>query len=63
MGCKLNVYTLHEGQILNTGKITCYIEGEGIGGRVTAPMTRLILQVYDKNYEVDFIQYCGPKRL
>jgi hypothetical protein len=48
-GSEINIYTIDEGQFLHTGKIKGYIEVEGIGGRVRTPITRLILQVYDKN--------------
>ena len=43
-----NIYS-SEGKILNTGKIKGYIEVEGVGGRVRTPITRLILQIYNKN--------------
>ena len=44
-----NIYCLDEGKILNIGKSKGYIEVEGVGGRVRTPITRLILQIYDKN--------------
>ena len=39
MGSEINIYTLDEGQILNTGKIKGYIEVEGVGGKVRTPIT------------------------
>jgi hypothetical protein len=43
MGSEINVYTLDEGQILNTDKIKGHIEVEGVGGRVRTPITKLIM--------------------
>lgn len=48
VGSEINVYTLGEGQILNTGKIKGYSEEEGIGGKVRTLITRVILQVPQK---------------
>ena len=48
MGSEINIYTLDEGQILNTGKIKGYSEEEGIGGKVRTLITRVILQVPQK---------------
>jgi hypothetical protein len=62
-GSEINIYTLDEGHILNTGKIKGYIEVEGIGGKVRTPITRLILQVYDKNYELDFALCSVPENI
>ena len=61
-GSEINVYTLHKGQILNTGKIKGYREVEGVGGKFRIPITRLILQVYDKNYELDFTLCSAPEK-
>ena len=62
MGSEINVYTLDEEQILNTGKIKGYIEVEGLGGKFRTSITRLILQVYDKNYEQDFTLCSAPEK-
>ena len=54
MGSEINVYTLDEEQILNTGKIKGYIEVEGVGGRVRTSISKQILQGYGRNYELYF---------
>ena len=63
MGSEINVYTLDEEQILNTGKIKGYIEVEGVEGKVRTPIGRLILQVYDKNYKLDFVLCSVPENI
>lgn len=61
-GSEINVYTQEKGQILNIGKVIGHIKLEGIGGKIKTPITRLTLQVYDKNYELDFTLY-SPSRI
>ena len=41
MGSEINIYTLDEGQILNTGKIKGYIEVKRAGVKVRTPITKL----------------------
>jgi hypothetical protein len=63
MGSEINIYALDEVRILNTGKIKGYIEVEGVGGKVITPITILILQVCDKNYELDFVLCSAPENV
>lgn len=62
-GSEINVYTQDEGQILNTGKVIGHIEVEGIGGKIKTPINKLTLQVFDKNYELDFTLCSDPKNI